>query len=136
MDAFSQQSNIRVLRGKLDRFRRSARQMILEPILLGMRSLREPLFNVLARRNHLIYCRLPDASFFVDPADRVIGARLMWHGSWQREEIEQAVSECSRARGFSGGGQAECCFYLCRRQYRDANGLCHAYGAFFAQHRF
>jgi FkbM family methyltransferase len=48
--------------------------------------------NALAARGHLVYCRLPEGNLFVDPSDRVVGSWLMWHGRWQREEIEQAIA--------------------------------------------
>jgi FkbM family methyltransferase len=65
---------------------------VLEPIMVGRRSFRETVLNALAARGHLIYCRLPEGSFFVDPSDRVIGSWLMWHGGWQRREIQQAAA--------------------------------------------
>src|SRR4029079_4411614 len=48
--------------------------------------------NALAARGHLVYCQLPEGHLFVDPSDRVLGSWLMWHGRWQREEIEQAIA--------------------------------------------
>jgi FkbM family methyltransferase len=64
----------------------------LEPILVGRRSFRETVLNALAARGHLVYCRLPEGSFFVDPSDRVVASWLMWHGGWQRREFEQAAA--------------------------------------------
>ncbi len=37
-------------------------------------------------------CQNGDERFFVDPSDRVVGAWLMWHGGFQRREIEQAIA--------------------------------------------
>ena len=78
--------------GHFHRARRSARQRLLEPILLGVRAFREVVLNAIAAKNHLIYCRLPHGNFFIDPSDRVIGSWLLWHGRWQFDEIDQAVS--------------------------------------------
>jgi FkbM family methyltransferase len=83
-------STLRQVRGALGRWRREARRRLLEPILVGRRSLRETVLNALAARGHLVYCRLPEGNFFVDPSDRVVASWLMWHGGWQRREIEQA----------------------------------------------
>jgi FkbM family methyltransferase len=85
------------MRGAAGRFRRSLRQRLLTPVMVGTRSFREAILNALAARGHLIYCRLPEGNFFVDPSDRVIGSWLMWHGRWQREEIEQAVGILAKA---------------------------------------
>lgn len=87
----SESSAIRAARGAAGRWRRALRQRLLTPVVLNVRSIREALLNALAGRGHLVYCRLPDGNFFVDPSDRVIGSWLMWHGRWQREEIAQAV---------------------------------------------
>ena len=38
-----------------------------------------------------------DVRFFVDPSDRVVGTWLMWHGGWQRREIDTAVAVLSAA---------------------------------------
>ena len=91
-------SRWRAGRGAIGRWRRELRRRLLEPVLVGNRSLRETLLNALAARGHLVYCRLPEGNLFVDPSDRVVGSWLMWHGRWQREEIEQAV-ELLRAGG-------------------------------------
>jgi FkbM family methyltransferase len=85
-------SQLRRVRGALGRWRREIRRRALEPILVGRRSFRETVLNALAARGHLIYCRLPEGSFFVDPSDRVVASWLMWHGGWQRREIEQAAA--------------------------------------------
>jgi FkbM family methyltransferase len=53
--------------------------------------------NALAARGHLVLCELGDVRFFVDPSDRVVGAWLMWHGGWQRREIDTAVEVLSAA---------------------------------------
>ena len=58
--------------------------------------------------------------FFVDPADRVVGAWLMWHGEWQRHEIDQAVAVLA-ASGPAAGGRG---VRRRRRQYRHPHGLC------------
>jgi FkbM family methyltransferase len=78
--------------GHFHRARRSARQRLLEPILIGVRAFREVVLNAIAAKDHLIYCRLPHGDFFIDPSDRVIGSWLLWHGRWQLDEIEQAIS--------------------------------------------
>lgn len=85
------------VRGAIGRTRRALRQRLLTPVMLGVRSFREAILNALAGRGHLVYCRLPEGNFFVDPSDRVIGSWLMWHGRWQREEIEQAVNVLAKA---------------------------------------
>jgi len=59
--------------------------------------LRETVMNALAARGHLVFCDLGDVRFFVDPSDRVVGTWLMWHGGWQRREIETAVEVLSAA---------------------------------------
>src|SRR5262249_58355950 len=64
---------------------------------VGRRSFRETVLNALAARGHLIYCRLPEGCFFVDPSDRVVASWLMWHGAWQRAEIEQAATILAKA---------------------------------------
>jgi FkbM family methyltransferase len=83
--------------GAFGRWRRALRRRVLEPIVLGNRSLRETVLNALAARGHLIYCALPEGHFFVDPSDRVVASWLMWHGGWQRTEIEQATAILARA---------------------------------------
>jgi FkbM family methyltransferase len=85
-------STLRRVRGALGRWRREVRRRVLEPILVSRRSFRETVLNALAARGHLIYCRLPEGSFFVDPSDRVVASWLMWHGGWQRREFEQAAA--------------------------------------------
>jgi FkbM family methyltransferase len=65
---------------------------VLEPILVGHRSFRETVLHALAARGHLVLCRNGDASFFVDPTDRGVGAAVMWLGGWQRGELERAVA--------------------------------------------
>jgi hypothetical protein len=44
------------MRGATGRFRRELRRRMLEPILVGNRSMRETVLNALATRGHLIYC--------------------------------------------------------------------------------
>jgi FkbM family methyltransferase len=85
------------MQGAFGRWRRSLRRRMLEPIVLGNRSLRETVLNALAARGHLIYCSLPEGKFFVDPSDRVLASWLMWHGGWQRDEIVQAMDIVARA---------------------------------------
>jgi FkbM family methyltransferase len=67
------------------------RKAVLEPVLVGWPVLREIVMNALAARGHLVLCELGDVRFFVDPSDRVVGSWLMWHGGWQRREIDSAV---------------------------------------------
>jgi FkbM family methyltransferase len=93
-----EQSRLQAVRGAFGRWRRDLRRRVLEPILVGHRSFRETVLNALARRGHLVYCELPEGKFFVDPADRVIASWLMWHGGWQREEIEHAVEILVQAK--------------------------------------
>jgi len=64
---------------------------MLEPFLVGWPVLRDVVMKAMAARGHLVLCELENARFFVDPGDRVVGAWLMWHGGWQRREIEAAV---------------------------------------------
>jgi FkbM family methyltransferase len=85
-------------RGAVGRWRRALRRRMLEPIVLGNRSLRETVLNALAARGHLIYCRLPQGNFFVDPGDRVVAHGLMWRDGWQRGEIEQMTEILCSAR--------------------------------------
>jgi len=73
------------------------RQAVLEPVLVGWPVLRDVVMRALAARGHLVLCELGGARFFVDPSDRVVGAWLMWHGGWQRREIEAAVELLSAA---------------------------------------
>ena len=79
------------IRAKYERRRRALRQAMLEPILVGWPVLRQVVMNALSARGHLVLCELGDVRFFVDPRDRVVGAWLMWHGGWQRREIDSAV---------------------------------------------
>jgi FkbM family methyltransferase len=79
------------IRGVYGRRRRALRQAMLEPLLVGWPVLRQVVTNALAARGHLVLCELGDVRFFVDPGDRVVGAWLMWHGGWQRREIDAAV---------------------------------------------
>jgi len=88
----------RDLRGAYGRRRRALRQALLEPLLVGWPTLRDVVMNALAARGHLVLCELGDVRFFVDPSDRVVGAWLMWHGGWQRREIDSAVEIVSTAR--------------------------------------
>jgi FkbM family methyltransferase len=71
---------------------------MLEPVLVGWPVLRDVVMNALAARGHLVLCELGDVRFFVDPRDRVVGAWLMWHGGWQRREIDTAVDVLSAAQ--------------------------------------
>jgi hypothetical protein len=82
----------REIKGAYGRRRRALRQAVLEPLLVGWPMLRDTVMRALAARGQLVFCELGDARFFVDPADQVIGARLIWHGGWQRREIDQAVA--------------------------------------------
>jgi FkbM family methyltransferase len=86
------------IRAAYGRRRRALRQAVLEPVLVGWPVLRQVVTNALAARGHLVLCDLGDVRFFVDPRDRVVGAWLMWHGGWQRREIDTAV-EALRAAG-------------------------------------
>jgi FkbM family methyltransferase len=70
---------------------------MLEPVLVGWPLLREIVMGALAARGHLVLCELGDVRFFVDPSDRVVGSWLMWHGGWQRREIDTAVAVLSAA---------------------------------------
>src|SRR5258707_4146187 len=88
----------REIRGAYGRRRRALRQAMLEPVLVGWPVLRDVVMNALAARGHLVLCELGDVRFFVDPSDRVVGAWLMWHGGWQRREIDSAVEVLSAAR--------------------------------------
>ena len=82
----------REIKGAYGRGRRALRRAVLEPLLVGRPVLRDTVMHALAARGHFVFCDLGDARFFVDPADRVVGAWLMWHGGWQRREIDQAVT--------------------------------------------
>jgi FkbM family methyltransferase len=88
---------LRAMRGAFQRGRRALRRRLLEPVLVGYGTLRETVMNALAARGHLVFCDLGDVRFFVDPSDRVVGTWLMWHGGWQRREIETAVQVLSAA---------------------------------------
>jgi FkbM family methyltransferase len=88
---------LRAIRGAFGRGRRALRRRMLEPLLVGRPTLRDTVMNALAARGHLIFCDLGDVRFFVDPGDRVVGAWLIWHGGWQRREIEQAVAVLTSA---------------------------------------
>jgi FkbM family methyltransferase len=85
------------IKGAWGRHRRALRRRLLEPVLLGRPVLRDTVMNALAARGHLVFCDLGDVRFFADPSDRVVGAWLMWHGGWQRREIDRAVSVLSAA---------------------------------------
>src|SRR5947209_12749600 len=89
---------VRAMRCAFQRGRRALRRRLLEPVLVGYGTLRETVMNALAARGHLVLCQLGDVRFFVDPSDRVVGAWLMWHGGWQRREIDSAV-DLLRAAG-------------------------------------
>jgi FkbM family methyltransferase len=92
-----QMPTLRAMRGAFQRGRRALRRRLLEPVLVGYGTLRETVMNALAARGHLVFCDLGDVRFFVDPSDRVVGTWLMWHGGWQRREIETAVQVLSAA---------------------------------------
>jgi FkbM family methyltransferase len=81
----------REIKGAYGRRRRAMRQALLKPLLVGWPTMRDTVMHALAARGQLVFCELGDVRFFVDPADRVVGAWLMWHGEWQRREIDQAV---------------------------------------------
>jgi FkbM family methyltransferase len=85
----------RNIRAEYERRRRALRQALLEPVLVGWPVLRQVVTNALAARGHLVLCDLGDVRFFVDPGDRVVGAWVMWHGGWQRREIDTAVDVLS-----------------------------------------
>jgi FkbM family methyltransferase len=87
----------REIRGVYGRRRRALRQAMLEPVLVGWPVLRDVVMNALSARGHLVLCELGDVRFFVDPRDRVVGAWLMWHGGWQRREIDTAIEVLSAA---------------------------------------
>src|SRR5262245_41657156 len=82
----------RDIKGAYDRRRRALRQAMLEPLLVGWPVLRDTVMRALAARGQLVLCQLGDVRFFVDPSDRVVGAWLLWHGAYQRREIDQAVA--------------------------------------------
>lgn len=84
-------------RGAVGRWRRELRRRMLEPVVLGNRSLRETVLNALGARGHLIYCQTPQGNFFVDPGDRTVAHELMWGDGWQRGEIEQITDILTRA---------------------------------------
>ena len=92
-----QMPTVRAMRGAFQRGRRALRRRLLEPVLVGYGTLRETVMNALAARGHLVFCDLGDVRFFVDPSDRVVGTWLMWHGSWQRREIDSAIEVLSNA---------------------------------------
>src|SRR4051812_23461660 len=81
----------RHIKGVYGRRRRALRRAILEPLLVGRPMLRDTVMHALADRGQLVFCQNGDVRFFVDPSDRVVGAWLMWHGGYQRREIEQAI---------------------------------------------
>jgi FkbM family methyltransferase len=87
----------REIRGVYGRRRRALRQAMLAPLLVGWPVLRDVVMNALSARGHLVLCELGDVRFFVDPSDRVVGAWLMWHGGWQRREIDTAVQVLAAA---------------------------------------
>jgi FkbM family methyltransferase len=91
-------STWREIRGAYGRGRRALRQTLLEPVLVGWPVLRDVVMNALSARGHLVLCEQGDVRFFVDPSDRVVGAWLMWHGGWQRREIDTAVEVLMAAR--------------------------------------
>jgi FkbM family methyltransferase len=89
---------MRRIRGAFQRWRRRARTAVLRPILLGNRTFRETVMNALGERGHLVFCRLGELSFFVDPGDRAVGAELVWGGQWARAELDRAI-EVLRSAG-------------------------------------
>jgi FkbM family methyltransferase len=82
----------REIKGAYGRRRRAFRQALLKPLLVGWPVMRDTVMHALAARGQVVLCDLGDVRFFVDPADRVVGAWLMWHGEWQRREIDQAIA--------------------------------------------
>ena len=93
----------REIRGAYGRGRRALRRALLEPLLVGRPVLRDTVMHALAARGHFVFCDLGDARFFVDPSDRVVGAWLMWHGGWQRREIDQAIAVLAASGRLSAG---------------------------------
>src|ERR1700737_35728 len=91
----------RRIRAGYDRRRRLLRQAMLQPVLVGWPALRDVVMRALAARGHLVLCELGNVCFFVDPSDRVVGAWLMWHGGWQRREIDSAVDLLRAAGGLN-----------------------------------
>ena len=87
----------REIKGAYGRRRRALRRAVLEPLLVGRPVLRDTVMQALAARGQLVFCELGDVRFFVDPSDRVVGAWLMWHGEWQRREIDTAVEVLAAA---------------------------------------
>jgi FkbM family methyltransferase len=87
----------REIKGAYGRRRRALRRALLEPLLVGRPVLRDTVMQALAARGQLVFCELGDVRFFVDPSDRVVGAWLMWHGEWQRREIDGAVAVLAAA---------------------------------------
>jgi len=87
----------RTLKGKFGRGRRELRRRLLEPLLVGRPTLRDIVMRALAARGHLILCERGDTRFFVDPGDRVVGASLIWHGGYQRNELDRAIALISAA---------------------------------------
>jgi FkbM family methyltransferase len=87
----------REIKGVYGRGRRKLRRAMLEPVLVGWPVMREVVMGALAARGHLVLCELGDVRFFVDPSDRVVGSWLMWHGGWQRREIDSAVEVLAAA---------------------------------------
>jgi FkbM family methyltransferase len=87
----------RDIRAAYGRRRRALRRALLEPVLVGWPVMREIVMGALAARGHLVLCELGDVRFFVDPSDRVVGSWLMWHGGWQRREIDAAIEVLSAA---------------------------------------
>jgi FkbM family methyltransferase len=79
------------LSGAYHRKRRALRARMLEPLLVGSPTLRDTVMTALSARGHTVLCDLGDVRFHVDPGDRVVGAWLMWHGGWQRQEIEHCI---------------------------------------------
>src|SRR5215210_5046566 len=100
--ALAQMPSWRAIRGAFGRQRRALRRRLLEPVLVGRPVFRDTVMNALAARGHLVFCDLGDVQFFADPSDRVVGAWLMWHGGWQRREIDRAVSVLSAADRLAG----------------------------------
>jgi len=82
----------RALKGKFGRSRRELRRRVLEPILVGWPTLRDIVMRALAMRGHLVLCELGDLRLFVDPSDRAIGASVIWHGGYQRDEFDRALA--------------------------------------------
>src|ERR1700726_1374743 len=95
---FGRRCSDRVWAGGLGRAGAAFRKRLPGPTETSWPVLPDVVRNALAARGRLVLCELGDVRFFVDPSDRVVGAWLMWHGGWQRREIDTAV-DLLRAAG-------------------------------------